>query len=931
MLPRATAYACVLVGLLSTLSATGRAATLLSSNFNTGAQGWVVGTGPHQWKLNNLTDGSGNYYGMNNTWCVSNTHQYDNNFAGSPAIALVGGQKYVLSFQVKLQALTTHRDLGVYLNTTPAQNGSEVRIFWKHYGDGEGTTWVNQTAEFIAPATGNHHILIDAFLAGYRAIYVDDVVVEDAIPPQVSLTSPAANSAVLEFTTVNLTCSATDADGTVTKVEYFANGNLVATATTAPFSATWSGMAPGQYQIQAKAWDNRNLATLSANSAFTVNFTDGTLNEYRHWKFDADSTGWTLSGGWKMGGTLSSTAVDSADFAASPALYLFAGVNYKVEFYDDADGSGRQVTLAYNTSPSIFGGKTDIATYTFASTDDFNLKWTATFSVPQSGRYYLALFVTSQSSGPLGSSIDNLRIIGDMNSAPQVTLPSDIHTNTAVNAYANLVATATDADGSVASVDFIAGNSVFATDTATPYEALWRPSTAGNVTVSATARDNNDGLGYSNELLFNVKPNAFSASSLIGGSGSADSARGVAIQSDGTLVVGANIGDAMPGGLAPILLNGANSTTSGAVLRLSPDGRSVLSVTRVAGQVVDLDLDAAGNIYVAAMGQGVLKLNPAASSLTWARIPANYTQRIDVASSGAVAALTSSATDPDSQTKSNGATVIYDATGVQIGATSGASANTHDICLDEASQTVIVVGHRNYNTWDGSQVFPVDVPGIKGYSYNGTLKYLGYDWEADTASPRYLNKYDNNKADTRAVRCSIGEDGKLYVAFTTAGGNHPLRYSPFDLTQRVTIVGGDFYNTLAFTNTEIHLFVGRYEPATLTYLLGQDLTGRLPDGAGNTITARTGEICGDAMGRVYVTGSAAYGFPLSIDHFPGGYTGGAFLLVMSPDFSTREIGLRLTESGNGHGLAVRGNTVAFVGTSDRKSTGEVSFYGTNPV
>ena len=71
-----------------------------------------------------------------------------------------------------------------------------------------------------------------------------------------------------------------------------------------------------------------------------------------------------------------------------------------------------------------------------------------------------------------------------------------------------------------------------------------------------------------------------STSSYLGDSGNGDAVRGVRILSDGKIVLAANLGSAAPGGTVT-LLNGANAATPGAIVRLSADGKTVLSVTRV--------------------------------------------------------------------------------------------------------------------------------------------------------------------------------------------------------------------------------------------------------------------------------------------------------------------------------------------------------------
>ncbi len=85
-----------------------------------------------------------------------------------------------------------------------------------------------------------------------------------AVPPVVSITSPAANAMREAPGTFTLTVNASDPDGTVSKVEYLANGSMLATSTTAPFPASVSGLAAGSYTLTARATDAHGLTTVSA-------------------------------------------------------------------------------------------------------------------------------------------------------------------------------------------------------------------------------------------------------------------------------------------------------------------------------------------------------------------------------------------------------------------------------------------------------------------------------------------------------------------------------------------------------------------------------------------------------------------------------------------------------------------------------------------
>ncbi len=90
--------------------------------------------------------------------------------------------------------------------------------------------------------------------------------------PSVSLTSPTANATFAAPATVSIAATATDIDGTVSKVEFFSGTTLLGTATIAPYGFTWSNVAAGSYVLTAKATDNSGNTTTSAavNIAVTI-------------------------------------------------------------------------------------------------------------------------------------------------------------------------------------------------------------------------------------------------------------------------------------------------------------------------------------------------------------------------------------------------------------------------------------------------------------------------------------------------------------------------------------------------------------------------------------------------------------------------------------------------------------------------------------
>jgi len=81
-------------------------------------------------------------------------------------------------------------------------------------------------------------------------------VVVVAGPPLISITSPASNSSVPEPGNFAVTADAIKLGGTVTNVEFFANGVSLGSDTSSPYEASASNLPAGTYTLTARAIDN---------------------------------------------------------------------------------------------------------------------------------------------------------------------------------------------------------------------------------------------------------------------------------------------------------------------------------------------------------------------------------------------------------------------------------------------------------------------------------------------------------------------------------------------------------------------------------------------------------------------------------------------------------------------------------------------------
>lgn len=89
-------------------------------------------------------------------------------------------------------------------------------------------------------------------------------------PPLVALDSPAPAATFALGATVPLAATASDADGSVTQVEFFANGVLIGSDASSPYTFEWTGAEEGNHSLTARATDDKGATTTSSSVAITV-------------------------------------------------------------------------------------------------------------------------------------------------------------------------------------------------------------------------------------------------------------------------------------------------------------------------------------------------------------------------------------------------------------------------------------------------------------------------------------------------------------------------------------------------------------------------------------------------------------------------------------------------------------------------------------
>lgn len=368
-------------------------------------------------------------------------------------------------------------------------------------------------------------------------------------PPTVSLTAPANNAAFAAGAAIALSANASDADGSISKVEFFDGTTLIATDTTSPYSFSWTIASAGSHTLTAKATDNRGAVstsgavtvTVGTNTPPTVSITSPAANAV----FAAPATIGISANAADTGGSITKVEFFSGvtllgTDTTSP--YSFSWTNVPIGAYTitakATDNGGAATTSApitvsvnANAAPTVgltapannaafaapatialtataadsdgtvskvefFNGTTLLGTDT---TSPYGFSWT---NVPI-GAYTL----TAKATDDKGATITSVPVTVNVNSnvAPTVALTAPAN-NAVFSAPATiaLAATASDSDGTISKVEFFNGATLLGTDTSAPYTFNWTSVPVGAYTVTAKATDNKGAVTTSAPVSINV-------------------------------------------------------------------------------------------------------------------------------------------------------------------------------------------------------------------------------------------------------------------------------------------------------------------------------------------------------------------------------------------------------------------------------------------
>ncbi len=270
------------------------------------------------------------------------------------------------------------------------------------------------------------------------------------LPPTVSLSAPANNSTYVApaSITVSASAKAPETNDTVAKVEFYTGATLIGTDTTSPYSISWASPPAGVHTLTARAYDGQGGVTTSAARTVTVY---------------AENLPPTVS--------LSAPANNSS--YVSPASITVSASAKAPETND---------TVA---KVEFYAGTALIGTDT---TSPYSISWAS----PPAGVHTLTA-KAYDGQGAVTTSAARTITVSTSNVSPSVSLTAPaVGSSHTAPASITLIASASDSDGSIASVAFYNGTTLIGSGILSggSYAFTWSNVATGSYSLTARATDN---------------------------------------------------------------------------------------------------------------------------------------------------------------------------------------------------------------------------------------------------------------------------------------------------------------------------------------------------------------------------------------------------------------------------------------------------------
>ena len=187
------------------------------------------------------------------------------------------------------------------------------------------------------------------------------------ILPQVTLTSPAGGLSFPAGGNITLAANASDPDGSISKVDFFAGSVLVGTDNSSPYQVTWTNASAGAHSLTAVATDNSGATTTSSPVNITVVWKTGLTPVADAYVRDGSSAATNFGTAVELRVQTSATAGSNQESYIKFDLTTVSGItNAKLRLFGAlSDGSATNVPAAVHS----------VATTTWVESGSGSLTW----------------------------------------------------------------------------------------------------------------------------------------------------------------------------------------------------------------------------------------------------------------------------------------------------------------------------------------------------------------------------------------------------------------------------------------------------------------------------------------------------------------------------------------------------------------------------
>ncbi len=260
------------------------------------------------------------------------TFYKDCNYTGSYSVSLAPGA-YTMSDLVA--SGIQDKDISSFT----VASGYEVLLYKNNALQGSYTSFTTNTACLVANNLNDSTSSLRIRTLSFNKL------------PTVSFLKPVTGSKFLAPAAVTITVNAADADGTISKVEFFNGSTKLGEATTAPYSYTWNNVAVGTYTISATATDDRGAQAFTQAAISVTNAPVVTV--YKDCNYNGTAVG-LLPGSYTLS-QLQSMGINNDDISS-----LKVSGSYQIQLFNDDNFGGNVVTLVADNSCLVANNFNDL-------------------------------------------------------------------------------------------------------------------------------------------------------------------------------------------------------------------------------------------------------------------------------------------------------------------------------------------------------------------------------------------------------------------------------------------------------------------------------------------------------------------------------------------------------------------------------------------